>query len=633
MANNGIELLAPAGKWDVLEAVAGAGADAVYLGGKRFNMRMLKPDFNFSDQELRDAARFLHQQDKKLYVTINNLYYETEINQLADYLIFLQEIAADALIVQDVALIRLYKQLGLNIPLHASVQMGTASSESISLLRSWGVERAILSKNLSLEEIRSIYNSTGMDLEYFAHGDLCVSHAGQCYMSSFACDKSGNRGLCVKPCRWQYQVEGLGYFEAPQYYLAHNDLCLFHCVKLLRDAGVVSFKLEGRMRSAEYLSNLVSNYRVALDYLQGSASQEELNEAYNKLYDQRVREFTAGNLFSRPGLDAIDPSGSREPLFISTPFPLKRLAAEDYIVSSIKAIDQAAGLSVKIGSLEAVAGLVEMGIDTLILGLEDMRQDIAPWTAANVEQALDIAQGSKTRVVVETPRIVTEENIPEMKKRLESLKDIPIHAVMVNDFGSLQLARDMGFTVWSSYGLNITNSMAAGFGRDNDLQRITLSIELSPEKLRQALSGYNADLEVMVHGPLCGMVSDLCVPRFSHGEEPGFCASYCMFDQYSLIDELGQTYRVRSDENCRNYIYYPYDLCMVNYLPELMQKGLQHFRIDGQFYNNELLLATVQIYQEALNATRTGTGGSKGYFERLLELFPGGLSLNSASDS
>jgi len=631
MTDNGIELLAPAGKWDVLEAVAGAGADAVYLGGKRFNMRMLKPDFNFSDQELSDSVRFLHGQNKKIYVTINNLYYESEINQLADYLTFLQEISVDALIIQDVALIKLHKQLGLSTPLHASVQMGTASSASIDFLKSWGIERAILSKNLSLEEIRSIYNATGMALEYFAHGDLCVSHAGQCYMSSFACDKSGNRGMCVKPCRWPYQLEGLGYFEDPQYYLAHNDLCLFHCVKLLRDAGVVSFKLEGRMRSAEYLSDLVGSYRAALDGLQGSNSKEELDAAYKRLYDRRIREFTAGNLFSRPGLDAIDPSGSREPLFISTPFPLKRLSAEDYTAGTAVGNSEAA-LSVKVGSLSVLPALVDMGIDTLILGLEDMRQDTATWNADDIAAAAAICQGSQTRVVVETPRIVTEENIPELKQRLEALQDIAIQAVMVNDFGSLQLARDMGFTVWSSYGLNITNSRAADFGRDNALQRITLSLELSLAKLRQALSDSHDDLEVLVQGPLCGMISDLCVPRFSHGEEPGFCASYCMFDQYSLVDELGQKYRLRSDENCRNYIYYPYEQCMIEYLPELVQRGVRHFRIDGQFYDDQLLLATVKIYQQALDSVTKGSGDLRESYEALLDIFPGGLCLNDAKE-
>ena len=121
-----IELLAPAGRWEAMEKVAAAGADAVYLGGKRFNMRLLRPGFNFSDQELRDAVDYLHQQDKRLYLTINNLYYDEEIEELSDYLLFLEELGVDALIIQDSAIIKLHQQLGLTVPLHASVQIGLA---------------------------------------------------------------------------------------------------------------------------------------------------------------------------------------------------------------------------------------------------------------------------------------------------------------------------------------------------------------------------------------------------------------------------------------------------------------------------------------------------------------------------
>lgn len=637
MINNEIELLAPAGKWDVLKEVALAGADAVYLGGKRFNMRMLKPDFNFSDQELMDASSYLHEQGKKIYITINNLYYEPELSQLEDYLYYLQEINVDALIIQDAALIKLHRQLGLTVPLHASVQMGTSSTRSINLLKDWGIERVILSKNLSLEEINLIYKNTGMELEFFAHGDLCVSHAGQCYMSSYACDQSGNRGLCVKPCRWPYKLEGSDFgfgFDSDEerYYLAHNDLCLFHFIKRLIEAGVVSFKLEGRMRSAEYLRHLVSNYRVALDYAKGSRTTEELEQAYQRLYENRVRDFTTGNLFSRPGLDAIGFTGEREPLFVSTPFAFNRLKSSDYVENAVTVTDEEVGLSIKIGSLSVVPNMLELGIETLILGLEDMRQQGIGWTADKVREVFDLAQGTNTSISVETPRVVTEDDMPELQKRLFDVKNLGIDTVMVNDYGSLHLAREMGFSVHGGYGLNMVNSMAVDFGCDNSLVRIELSPELNLARLDQVLDvNKNDKLELLVHGPLCGMVSDLCVPSSSHGEEPGFCVCYCLSDQYSLVDELGQRFRIRSDENCRNYIYFPYDLCLFNYLPHFVNKGLRHFRIDGQFYDDTLLVELADIYQEALRAIKDGKGDAKTQYERLLGLFSDGLCLNNGS--
>lgn len=633
MVTNEIELLAPAGKWDVMEAVAGAGADAVYLGGKRFNMRMLKPDFNFSDQELKDAVDFLHQKGKKLYVTINNLYYESEINQLEDYLHYLQEIQADALIIQDVALIKLHRELGLKIPLHCSVQMGIGNADALRLLQEWGVERAILSKNLSLEEIRSIYQSTGMDLEYFAHGDLCVSHTGQCYMSSFAADRGGNRGLCVKPCRWPYRLEGGGYYEGQQYYLAHNDLCLFHFVKMLRDAGVFSFKLEGRMRAADYLVHLVSSYRTALDTLDEGVNKEELDAAYKRLNEVRIREFTAGNLFSRTGLDGIDSSGTREPVFISSPFKLSRLTTEDYTDNQDSPSEQIAGISVKVGSLEVIPELLSAGLEYIILGLEDMRQDTAVWTNERIKDVVALVAEKETGVVIETPRIVTEEDMTGLKQRLISLKHIPVAAVMVNDYGSLAVAKELGFPVFGGYGLNMTNSLAFAFGRDNGLQRITLSLEMSQEKTKEALSGLDEDLEIVIQGSLCGMITDHCIARYSHGEEPGYCASYCMFDEYQLIDEFGQEYRIRSDENCRNYIYYPFDLCLIHHIPGMLKKGIRHFRIEGQFYQDRLLLEVVRIYQAALTTASKNCVDLRGFYDEMLRLFPKGLCCNNSTET
>jgi U32 family peptidase len=196
-----LELLAPAGKMEVLQQVVAAGADAVYLGGKRFNMRALKNDFNFTDEEIRSAVEFTHQRGRKIYITINNLYDSSEMNDIVDYLLFLKETGVDALIVQDLGIVDLCSQMGLDMPLHASVQMGIANLEAVKVLETQGFTRVILSKNVSLNEIREISAGTGLGIEYFVHGDLCISHTGQCYMSSFVSGKSGNQGKCQKPCR------------------------------------------------------------------------------------------------------------------------------------------------------------------------------------------------------------------------------------------------------------------------------------------------------------------------------------------------------------------------------------------------------------------------------------------------
>ena len=220
-----LELLAPAGRMEALHSVVEAGADAVYLGGKRFNMRALKTDFNFADEEIAEAVQFLHQHNRKLYITVNNLYNGQEMDDIADYLLFLQGLGVDALIVQDLGIVNLCQEMQLKLPLHASVQMGIANLEAVKILEEKGFQRVILSKNLGMDEIRAISAGSSLGIEFFIHGDLCISHAGQCYMSSFIAGESGNRGRCRKPCRWPYALQGAQGDEIAggHYLLAHND--------------------------------------------------------------------------------------------------------------------------------------------------------------------------------------------------------------------------------------------------------------------------------------------------------------------------------------------------------------------------------------------------------------------------
>ena len=212
MGTNKPELLAPAGKWECMESAVQNGADAVYLGGKRFNMRLLRPDFNFADEQIRDAVSYCHEHGVKLYVTVNNLYFQSELDELAEYLGILQEFEVDALIVQDLAVVS-YRRAGAAGPPARRCADERGQPGGARLLENMGFTRVILSKDLSHPEILEISRGTSLGLEYFVHGDLCISHAGQCYMSSFLFGESGNRGRCRKPCRGAYVMDP----EGPDY--------------------------------------------------------------------------------------------------------------------------------------------------------------------------------------------------------------------------------------------------------------------------------------------------------------------------------------------------------------------------------------------------------------------------------
>ena len=201
-----VELLAPVGKWDVLEAVIAAGADAVYLGGKKYNMRLHRKDFNFTDEELRSVVGYAHERSVKVYVTVNNLLTNAEIDDLGGYLQFLEEIATDGIIAQDLGVVQLARELGLRVPLHASVMMNAHNLEGLQLLKDLGIRRVILGREVTLADIKLWHSQTDLELEYFAHGDMCFSQSSQCYLCGMLFGESSNRGRCLKPCRWPFEL-------------------------------------------------------------------------------------------------------------------------------------------------------------------------------------------------------------------------------------------------------------------------------------------------------------------------------------------------------------------------------------------------------------------------------------------
>lgn len=619
-----VELLAPAGKWDVLEAVIEAGADAAYIGGKKFNMRLLRPGFNFSEPELIDAVALAHSKGKKLYVTVNNLYLDRETNSLGEYLLFLQDIGVDAIIVQDLGLVAIYHRLGLTMPLHASVQMGVSNSAGARLFKEMGFSRVVFSKNLSLEEIRTIHDSSDMEIEFFAHGDLCVSHTGQCYMSSYMKGEGGNRGRCLKPCRWKYRLLRDGGSEFI-HHLAYKDLGTIDLLPELVEAGVSSLKIEGRMREASFLTHLVSTYRRALDALLGGSDYREREADRNALYERRIRDFTTGNLVEPPDSRAIDRSGAREPIFFSHAFKLPRLDDEyKKAPTSIKPLRQLVDITVKVGDLKSLAAVCQMGVESIIVPGEEIRQTAFEWTDERRREAIDTAGTYGVRVFLETPRIVTEKDLPGIVQTLQHWRDT-VDGVAVNDWGTLWAALQAGFTVRGSYGLNLFNREALSFLTGQGLDRVAASLELGKQDIIPLLA--EPGVEVLVQGSLCGMISDYCPARYHEESDGQGCRLQCLEPDYILEDPVGQKYTLRSDKNCRTYLYYPYQLTRLPELPELAESGLKHIRIDGQFYTQQVLTEIIGLYQIALSDLQQGVWHQDTYTRQLQSLCPEGLTM------
>ncbi len=258
-----VELLAPAGNLESLDAAIGEGADAVYLGLKSFNARMRTTNFAWNQFEA--AVESLHRQNKKVYVTVNTVCEEKETERLYRFLSYLNAVGPDALIVQDYAVMRMAQEFFPKMELHASTQMNIESSSAVRLLQKNGVKRVVLARELGLEEIKQIKTETGADLEVFVHGALCVSESGLCLFSSFLGGKSANRGMCAQACRRFYTAEVPGGMKQG-YYFSPCDFELIDYIPDLIEAGVDSFKIEGRMKSAEYVGSVVAAYRYVIDH-------------------------------------------------------------------------------------------------------------------------------------------------------------------------------------------------------------------------------------------------------------------------------------------------------------------------------------------------------------------------------
>ncbi|MDH7497024.1 MAG: U32 family peptidase, partial [Syntrophomonadaceae bacterium] len=556
------------------------------------------------------AVAYAHQRGVKVYVTVNNSYFQDELEGLAEYLQFLQGIAVDALIIQDLAVLRLARDAGIDLPLHASVQMGIANHLAVQALEEAGVARVILSKNLSLEEIAAIRSRTALGLEYFVHGDLCVSHAGQCVMSALVCGESGNRGRCRKPCRWPFLLQGEGLPEGAgaslRYWLAHKDLSLWAYLAQLAAAGVTSFKIEGRMRDAEFLAFLVGAYRQALDALCEGRQPEAQVE--NALRQRRVRDFTTGSLFGPPGPDSVGLGGEREPHFPTRAVPVPGPSGP--AVPSPQPHGKAPRLAVGCGSLEHVEAVLARGVGRVIVGGESFRQ-YRGWSEEELREACRMGRASGAEVLVEGPRCLAERFVGGVGAQVELAREAGAQGFVAHDLGTLRAVVAGGMRACAGYGLNVTNAAAAAVLRQLGAELVTGALELRGRQWELLAAGADVALEAVVHGPLTGMISDYCPVRAALAGEEQACAAACARGAW-LTDELGQRYEVLTDQWCRAHVLAPRHLCLLGHLDRLRQAKVSVLRIEGHLYGTEELVRIVDLYLSALDQEPAGCADAVG---------------------
>ena len=314
------ELLAPAGTMEKLQMALAYGADAAYLGGVQFGLRAFGG--NFANEEIRAAVQLAHGAGKKVYVTVNVFPHNDDLVSLPDYLRFLAEVGADAVLVADLGVFMLVREAAPTLPVHISTQANNVNWRTVRAWQELGAVRVVLARELSREEIREIRRHTSVELELFVHGAMCISYSGRCLLSSYFTGRDANRGACAQSCRWKYALVEMSrpgeYYpiaedERGTYIMNSKDLCLLPHLDEVVSCGIDSLKIEGRMKSVHYVASVVKAYRMALDACLSGKPYEVREEWRAELEKVSHRAYTTGFFFGKTtGADQIYGSSSYE---------------------------------------------------------------------------------------------------------------------------------------------------------------------------------------------------------------------------------------------------------------------------------------------------------------------------------
>lgn len=302
-----IELLAPAGDLARLKVAIEYGADAVYLGGEQFSLRSAA--VNFNDDELAEGIRFAHERGKKVYIALNIIPHNRDLESIVSFAEKVQKLGADAVIVSDLGVMELLREHVPNLPIHISTQASVTNYMTVKKFVSDGAERVVLARELSLGEIAEIKEKTGAELEVFCHGAVCMSYSGRCLLSNYLANRDSNMGQCAQPCRWQYYVmeeKRPGMYmpvvetERGTFVFNAKDMCLIEHIDKLIAAGVDSLKIEGRIKTAYYVATVVKSYRRAIDAYYENSENWYKGEYLTELKKVSHRKYDTGFFFGRP---------------------------------------------------------------------------------------------------------------------------------------------------------------------------------------------------------------------------------------------------------------------------------------------------------------------------------------------
>ncbi len=650
-----IELLAPAGSPEAVIAAVQNGADAVYLGMGNFNAR--RGAKNFTDEEFEKAVRYCRIRGCKVYVTLNTLVNDRELEPAVTAAKLASDLGADGIIIQDLGLIKAIRSALPDIPLHASTQMSIHNLAGVEAAAEMGLTRAVLARELSLEQIKFITKHASIETEVFCHGALCFCHSGQCYMSALIGRRSGNRGLCAQPCRMQYSLTG----TMNEYPLSLKDSCLADRLQELEDAGVSCLKIEGRMKRPEYTAIVTGIYSKALrehrkptaeemELLERAFSRQGFTQGYlngdkedmfgvrsetektdESIFTTARKAYAEGEMRRVPvhfytvvekgepaKAIAFDDDGNRAVAFGPVPERAKRQGLTDsYLTEQMfktggtpyscvenraktepglylpaseinelrrKLISElserrAVPPTRRVGRLPATPRNLDPVADPKIIfqvrSADQLTKELAALKpdylyapallmAQKPELVLPFVEQGATPVAV-LPRVITDEQSPEVYAALEKLFDEGVREALVGNLGHVFLAKKAGMKLRADFGLNVFNSLSLEKLREAGFLSATASFELRLSQIRDLMKPL--DTEIIIYGRLPLMISEQSLVKTT------------VQDTAQLSDRMGSVFPVARDFGDRTVIYNAHKLYLADKKEDLYATGAWGLRL------------------------------------------------------
>ena len=601
-----IELLAPVGNYAIFKQLLDSKADAFYLGGKQLNMRMHRSQFNFTMEEMKAAVDAAHSLDKKIYITVNNLVSSDEIESAKAYLRELEDIQPDALIIQDLAIVSLIQEMNLNLEMHASVMMNVHNQNHIKYLQKQGFTRVVASREIDLKTVRNWVDQTGIEIEYFAHGDMCSINGATCYYSSMVFGQSSNCGRCMKPCRWSYQSLYQGKLYETAYPLAAKDMLMYPHIPEMLESGVVSFKIEGRMREADFLLPIINAYGDAIDrYLADPLGYDRFKDS-DTLFEQRMRDPYQSFAFGNPGSSAINQRYEGTGYFYSHGHvfskPVNEHDIKDWKVSEVNTqfgdkISQASSLLVSLQTEEQLKIALTSTIDQIEISTE-----VFDGSKGISAEAIRLVVGDHPtrKFIIRLPRAAQDHELAKLEQWLSVhqswLKDRVI--LRVSTIGQAILVKKYNIRMAGDLGLNLYNEMAANRLMAEGFESGIASIELKTKDLWTMVEKSKLSLELVVFGSPTMMLSDLDFVQ--HLEEKQAVrpenSQYFSNNVLVLRDDNGFEHPVYRDQFKRNHVRLNKDLNLAALWPALKTHGFVAFRLEMEHFELDDFQTALQYW-------------------------------------